>query len=91
MNDPYSFLTQEVISHKLKRIDEALLKLDGANASYIAPEICKDDLFDVFMEAREWLVTQLAALADTDADISHVSLEQACKVRTMRNKMWGSL
>lgn len=87
MDGTFSPLSQEKISHKLARIDEALLKLDGANASYAAPEISKDDLFDIFMEARERLVTQLAALAESGDDLTHVSLEYTYQIEAIRHRM----
>lgn len=91
MNDPYDSqpLSKEAISYKLERIDKALSKLDSANASYLAPDLSKDDLFDIFMEARDWLLAQLNALGgpDTDADVSHESLEYTYQTETMRNRI----
>lgn len=61
-------LSRESIYNKLEWIDRTLLKLDHRQTPYVAPHLSKDDLIDIFVEARVWLLMQLESLGESDAN-----------------------
>lgn len=85
-------LSREFLYEKLESIDQVLLKLDNRKTDYVAPHLSKDDLTDIFVEARSWLLLQLDSLGEADTnrayeDFSSDPMEYTYRIEAMRNRI----
>lgn len=85
-------LSKESIYNKLAWIDRTLLKLDHRQTPYVAPHLSKDDLIDIFVEARVWLLMQLDSLGELNANemnegSSFDSLNYTYSTEDIRNRI----
>lgn len=85
-------LSKDSIYQKLESIDRVLAKLDNHKTPYIAPHLSKDDLTDIFVEARSWLLLQLESLGESDAneengDSPSVTVDYAYRIKAIRNRI----
>lgn len=91
MDDAFKIspLSKESIYTKLDRVDKALSKLNNSNASDLVSGLSKDDLFDIFTEARERLLAQLNTLEETETteEASHEFLEYPYQIEALRNRV----
>lgn len=87
-----SHVSKESLFSQLEWVDRVLVKLEKRHTSYVAPDISKDDLIDIFVEARVWLLMQLEALGESDAneinrDTPSAPLDYVYSVEAIRNRI----